>query len=78
LESTMMQICCECDWGMGVELPAHIHVTYFLVARRDGGYRGWIPNWLEEANADNFIVEQKVDEITFSVPWKELYRNESR
>lgn len=71
-------ILCNCDWGLGVELPWHSHVRLAHIAPRpcDRPQSRWIPSLWTEMNPGFYEVLEIVDEITFDVDWKWLYRNE--
>jgi hypothetical protein len=71
----MMEIMCECDWGLGVPLPWHTHL-HLVRTELDGGGRGpiWMNHFLGASGDRSWNVTMEVDELRFHVPWKDLWR----
>lgn len=68
----MLQICCECDWGLDTRLPPHVHFLHEWIELPDGR-RLWMPGGTHRLNPDMTLLAE-VSEISFSVDWKKLWR----
>jgi hypothetical protein len=71
----MIVVCCECDWGLGKKLPPHTHTDKELLRLRDGREL-WMTVGVSALNPDMQVLAEW-PEISFSVDWKALYRQEA-
>lgn len=68
----MIEVLCQCDWGLGVQLPPHGHMTLTLV-RLPNQRTLWVNNHIPNRHVEELTT---VEELRFTVNWKALYRPE--
>lgn len=69
----MVIVLCQCDWGLGANLPAHEHAVLSLVRPTDRADKApmWFRSFIPQRGWE---VLAEVEELLFNVPWKQLAR----